>query len=83
MRSEQGYTHPCTHPQVPAKPSSPLLASGVQRGTVRCTLFHEQAMCGRVRLEADYTEIKIPFRIPKNQPALTFEMCWNGVRTLF
>ena len=37
-------------------------------------------MCGRVRLENGYSEIKIPLRIPEQHSALNFERRWNGAR---
>src|SRR4051812_35591576 len=37
-------------------------------------------MCGRVRLAMDYSEIKIPFRIPAG-PAVNFHARYNGAPT--
>ncbi len=35
-------------------------------------------MCGRLRLENDYTEIKVPFKLSKAHPALNFAQRFNG-----
>jgi putative SOS response-associated peptidase YedK len=34
-------------------------------------------MCGRVKLEGDFSQLKIAFKIPDNQPALNFAASWN------
>jgi hypothetical protein len=34
-----------------------------------------------VRLESDWSELKIQFRIPPSAPALNFQPRWNGAPT--
>ena len=38
-------------------------------------------MCGRVKLDSDFSEIKIAFRIPPERPAPNFAPSWNVAPT--
>jgi len=38
-------------------------------------------MCGRIRLSSDYSELKIRFQVPDDQPAPNFAPNWNGAPT--
>ena len=39
--------------------------------------FAEVSMCGRARLESDYSELKIQFHIPDESPAINYPPNWN------
>jgi putative SOS response-associated peptidase YedK len=38
-------------------------------------------MCGRVKMEGDFSQLKIAFKIPDDQPALNFAPSWNVAPT--
>jgi putative SOS response-associated peptidase YedK len=40
-----------------------------------------RAMCGRVRLSSDVSEIKLVFSVPSHRPTPNFPPTWNGAPT--